>query len=119
MQSDSVRAALAENEAQGRKPLRRDPPPVPSALIPTDDGLRLRLAEELEYTRRMLELMGDELSNDAAVVTRHMTALQSVDIVGQILGHIANVTRSSDQQLAVDRIGMCELKTRLNRRGGL
>ena len=98
-----------------RRSIRRDAPPLPPALIPTDDPLQLRLAEELEYVRRMLDQMGDALSADPMVVGRHMTSLQTVDIVGQILGHVANVTRSSDPNGAVDRIGMCELKARLTR----
>jgi len=98
-----------------RRSIRRDPPPLPAALIPTDDPLQLRLAEELEYVRRMLDQMGDTLSADPLVISRHMTSLQTVDIVGQILGHVANVTRSSDPSGAVDRIGMCELKARLTR----
>ncbi|HXC73518.1 MAG TPA: hypothetical protein VN640_02435 [Sphingomicrobium sp.] len=102
-------------EPKGRRSIRRDPPPLPQALIPTGDPLLLRLAEELDYTRRMLDVMGDELASDGLIVTRHMTALQSVDIVGQILGHIASVIRSSDPPGAVDRIGMSDLKARLTR----
>ncbi|HEX6661400.1 MAG TPA: hypothetical protein VF067_05980 [Sphingomicrobium sp.] len=121
---DAIQAQFRE-EARERSPaaadppqrrsIRRDPPPRPPALIPTDDPLRLRLAEELEYVRRMLDQMGDILSADPLVVGRHMTALQTVDIAGQILGHVANVTRSSDPGGAVDLIGMCELKARLQR----
>ena len=95
---------------------RADAPPLDPAQVPTDDELRLRLAEELDYARRMLDAMGDELSADMGVVMRHGVALQSVDIVGQMLGHIANVTRSAAPELAVDRIGMCELKARLQRK---
>ena len=102
-------------EPKGRRSIRRDPPPLPQALIPTGDPLLLRLAEELDYTRRMLDVMGDELASDGLIVARHMTALQSVDIVGQILGHIASVIRSSDPPGAVDRIGMSDLKARLTR----
>ena len=98
-----------------RRSIRREPPPVPPALIPTDDPLRLRLAEELEYARRMLDAMGDALSADSTVVVRHSVSLQSIDIIGQLLGHIAAVTRSSDPDGAVERIGMCELKARLTR----
>jgi hypothetical protein len=93
-----------------------DAPPVPNALIPTDDQLRLRLAEEIEYARRLLDVMGEALTSDRAVVVRHGTALQSVDIVGQMMGHIANVIRSSDPDGAVELIGMAELKARLQRR---
>ena len=112
---DIIQAEFRKEEPQ-RRSIRRDPPPLPPALVPTEDRLRLRLAEELEYARRMLEVMGDELSSDGAVIMRHMVAMQSVDIVGQMLGHIANVVRSSDPDGAVDLIGMCELKARLTRR---
>jgi hypothetical protein len=109
-------ASSSPGESPARKSIRRDPPPTPAALIPTDDVVRLRLAEELEYARRMLNLMGDELSSDGAVIARHGMALQSVDIVGQMMGHIANVIRSSDPQGAIELIGMGELKARLKRR---
>jgi hypothetical protein len=102
-----------------RRSIRRDPPPKPQALVPTDDALKLRLAEELEYVRRMLDVMGDSLSADAGVLVRHGVALQTVDIAGQMLGHIASVVRSSDPGGAVERIGMCELKGRLKRIGGV
>lgn len=80
--------------------------PVPSPL----DRL---LAEELDHARRMLEQMGDELAMDHQVITEHALALQSVDIVGQMIGHIANVVRAEDRDAAVERIGMCELKAKL------
>lgn len=110
---DAIQAE--HRSAEVPRSIRRDPPPIPAALIPTDDELKLRLAEELEYARRMLDAMGDELSADMGVVMRHSVALQSIDIVGQLLGHIAAVTRSSDPIGAVQRIGMCELKARLTR----
>ena len=102
-------------DAGGRRSIRRDPPPLPAALVPSDDELKLRLAEELEYARRLLDTMGDELAADMGVIMRHSVALQSIDIVGQMIGHIANVVRSSDPPGAVERIGMCELKARLQR----
>jgi hypothetical protein len=71
------------------------------------------LAEELDHARRMLEQMGDELALDHQVITEHALALQAVDIVSQMIGHIANVVRADDRPAAVERIGMCELKARL------
>lgn len=113
-------AIQAEYRATDKRPcIRREPPPTPKALVPTDDALKLRLAEELDYARRMLDLMGEELSCDPMVVGRHMTSLQTVDIAGQILGHVANVVRSSDPAGAIDRIGMAELKGRLQRKQGV
>lgn len=107
---------VSETRSEARLSIRRDPPPTPPPPAPTDDQLLLRLAEELEYSRRMLDIMGDALSSDAAIVMRHSVALQSVDIIGQMLGHIANVVRSSDPAETVNRIGMCELKGRLTRK---
>ena len=106
-------------EPQSRPSIRREAPPLPAALVPTDDILNLRLAEELEYARRMIETMGDALSADPNLVMRHMVSLQSIDITAQILGHVATVIRSSDPDGAVERIGMCDMKARLLRKGGV
>lgn len=111
---DAIQAEFRAKEPE-RKPLRRDPPPLAPALVPTGDVLQLRLAEEIEYTRRLLDQMGDALSADALVVGRHVASLQAIDVVGQLLGHIASVVRSSDPKGAVDRIGMGDLKSRLQR----
>jgi len=102
-------------EPKARPSIRRDPPPLPKAAIPTEDALRLRLSEELDYARRMLNSMGDELASDVVMVGRHLDELQTVDIVGQMLGHIAAVIRSSDPPGAVEAIGMSALKARLMR----
>jgi hypothetical protein len=75
--------------------------------------LEQRLAAELDHARDMLVAMGDELALNDEVVAEHGVALQAVDIVGQMLGHIANVVRADDRAAAVGRIGMCELKARL------
>jgi hypothetical protein len=111
--SDVIRADFGA-EQKRRLSIRRDPPPL-KAAIPTEDPLRLRLAEELEYARRMLNSMGDELASDVVMVGRHLAELQTIDIVGQMLGHIAAVVRSSDPPGAVDAIGMGALKARLMR----
>ena len=74
-----------------------------------------RLAEELDHARRMLEAMGDELALDAAVVTEHGLALQAVDIVGQMIGHIASVVRAERPDAALERIAVCEGKAQLAR----
>jgi hypothetical protein len=120
IQGDSVRLAWAKEEpatAAERLPLRREAPGRTSApeIGRTSNVLQLRLGEELEYARRLLDITGDELSGDPIAVSRHGVALQSLDIVGQMLGHIANVVRSNDQPAAVDAIGMCDLKARLTR----
>jgi len=111
--SDVIRADFGA-EQKPRPSIRRDPPPAPKAVAPTEDQLRLRLAEELDYARRMLGSMGDELSSDALVVGRHLAELQTIDIVGQMLGHIANVVRAENRNEAIERIGMCDLKAKLS-----
>jgi hypothetical protein len=75
--------------------------------------LDLLLAAELDHARDMLVMMGDELAMSSEIVAEHGTALQAVDIVGQMLGHIANVVRAENQSAAIASIGMCELKTKL------
>jgi len=112
---DMIHADLG-GEQKPRPSIRREAPSPPTSPRPTEDQLRIRLAEELEYARRMLNSMGDELSSDVLVVSRHLAELQAIDIVGQMLGHIASVLRSSDPAAAVDTIGMGELKARLMRR---
>src|SRR5206468_4663450 len=112
--NDVIRADFRA-EQKPRPSIRREPPPLPQAQIPTEDPLRLRLSEELEYARRMLSSMGDELASDVMIVGRHLAELQTIDIVGQMLGHIAAVVRSSDPPGAVAAVGMSALKARLMR----
>lgn len=114
---DAIQAAFRTADAP--LSLFCEPPPQPPQIAPTDSVLNLRLADELDYARRMLDQMGDELAADMGVVMRHSVALQTVDIVGQMVGHIANVVRSSDPDASVKRIGMGDLKARLLRSGGL
>ena len=80
------------------------------ALTPLDQ----LLAAELDHARDLLVMMGDELAMNEELVAEHGMALQAIDIVGQMLGHIANVVRAEDPEAAIERIGMCELKTKLS-----
>jgi hypothetical protein len=72
------------------------------------------LAAELDHARDLLVMMGDELAMSPEIVAEHGMALQAVDIVGQMIGHIANVVRASDRQDAIERIGMGDLKAKLS-----
>lgn len=72
------------------------------------------LAAELDHARDMLVMMGDELAMSPEIVAEHGMALQAVDIVGQMIGHIANVVRAADRQDAIERIGMGDLKAKLS-----
>ena len=121
IQGDSVRQTWGVDEPanQEREPLRKDPPPRPPPPSPINDVLYLRIGEELDYVRRMLDVLGDQLCEDPILIRRHAVPLQSLDIVGQILRHIGNVIRSSDPHSTVDDIGMVDLKARLTRRQAL
>jgi hypothetical protein len=123
IQGDSVRQiwGMEETSEEDRRPLRRDAT-LRAVAPPTDDTadqLRQRLSEELEYARRMLDVAGDQVCADRLTVTRHGVALQALDKVGQMLGHIAAVIRSGDPQAAVEDIGMSDLKARLKPSGAL
>lgn len=85
------------------------PPPLCPKLIDK------RLSEEIEYVQRLLEMMGDQLSGDAAILQRHARAMQGFDLMSQILGHLAKVVAASDKSAAIDGVGMSELRARLKR----
>ena len=91
-------AIQAEFRAEVRRPsIRREPPPLPAALVPTDDELSLRLAGGSSTMRAGCSIRwAIACPPIQRVLMRHSVPLQSVDIVGQILGHIAAVIRSSD-----------------------
>ena len=72
------------------------------------------LAAELDHAPDLLVMMGDELAMSPDIVAEHGMALQAVDIVGQMIGHIANVVRAADRGEAIERIGMCDLKAKLS-----
>lgn len=123
VQGDSVRMTwgLDERVAEPPRPLRRDgAPTVPLAPVPpSEDLLRTRLGEELDYVRRLLDVTADQLSRDPILIRRHTLALQSFDRIAQILIHIANIVRSSDPGATVEGIGMGDLKARLTRKSAL
>lgn len=75
-----------------------------------------RISEELAQLRRLLESMGDELTNEPILVQRHPKTLQSFDLACQTLGHLAAIINAKDRSAAVDAIGMEELRARLLRK---
>ena len=108
-----VAAARAQDQAAVVRPLFREAlstPLEPSAIL-----LDRRLEEELAFCRRTLEGMGDALCDDPILLARHQVTLQSVDLIAQMLGHIASVVGAADRENAVSRIGMVELRNRLTR----
>lgn len=104
-----VRADLAEGACS-----LFTPPPVHAP--PSADVLDSRMCEELESIRREIDQIGDVLSSDPILLTKHAMALQALDRVDQVLGHLATVLCKEDKQAAIDQISMGDLKSRLLRR---
>lgn len=110
---DAIQAAAREQRST-RLPLLREVS-RPAPLVPTDDPTDSRLAQEIEYAQRLLEAVGDRFVSDPIILQRHETTMQSFDIIGQLLGHLAKVVGAKDKNEAIDRIGMQELRSRLKR----
>ena len=82
----------------------------------TDSEVKRRIAHELGFVVRRLELLGGALTGDPLVVGRHSRELQELDIAMQVLGHLATVLQSADPMQSAERIGMAELSRRLTRK---
>jgi hypothetical protein len=111
--ADFEPAGVEERRVAGRRAEDRDPSPAPAAHGADVDA---RLAEELAYVRRMLELLSDRLADEPVFVQRHADKLQQFDLAGQILGHLAAVLQAEDREAAIQAIGMEELRARLMRK---
>jgi hypothetical protein len=110
---DAIQAA-ARQARDNSLPLLREVERV-RPLEPTDDIIESRLSQEIEYAQRLLEAVGDCFVSDPDILERHETTMQSFDIIGQLLGHLAKVVGSKDKKEAINRIGMQELRSRLKR----
>jgi hypothetical protein len=91
------------------------PAPAPPPEDRWIDELDARMAEELAFVQRLVETLGDELVADPAIVHRHTSALQNIDVASQILGYLSRVIGASDRADAVRDIGMEDLRARLTR----
>lgn len=108
-------AAFAAARGAVRKPLFRPPPPKPARLPMSGDVRDIRLGEEVEYVRRMLDALGERLAADPIMLQRHGQTMQGFDLIGQMLGHIASVVQTSDRDAAIERV-MPEMRARLTRK---
>ena len=110
---DTIQAAIRAESGAARPPLFRPAPPRPA---PSADPLDHRIAEELEAIARRLDLLGGTLANDPVLVHRHAVQLQSIDLIKQMLGHLASVVATDEKEKAVALITLTELKARLQRK---
>ncbi len=83
---------------------------------PRADILEGRIAEELAYLRRVLDSVGDTLSDDAIILQRHGGALQQIDATCQILAELAAILGSKDRVAAAVAVNMHDLRARLLRK---
>lgn len=107
---DAIQAALRTG---GQPPIvtPRAPPQGPATTIADD-----RLADELAYVRRLLDGVGDELSDDPVILQRYGRLLQNLDLAGQIIDQLAIILRAVDRGSAADAVTMEELRARLLRK---
>lgn len=108
---DAIQAEARADPISGRAQRSAEPPPPPAY-----PNLDASLADELGYVQRLLEDLGDTLIADLFLVQRHGQSLQSLDLVNQILGHVAAILRSDDKGAVVEAIGMEDLRARLKRK---
>lgn len=108
---DQIQAAVRSGQS-----LPTEKPAAPGSTDMLLRDLDARIAEELAFTRRLLEAIGDELVDDPLIVQRHARVIQNFDLAGQILGHLATVLMAQDRGAAVRAIGMDDLRARLLRR---
>ncbi len=105
---DSIQAAVRAG---------RPVPTTEGAAAPVVDAdLDRRIAEELSYVKRLLEIVGDELTDAPIVVQRYSRSLQSFDLACQILGHLSTILTASNRGAAVQAVGMDDLRARLLRK---
>ena len=81
-----------------------------------ESDLEARVAEELAHLRRLLESMGNALTDEPAIVQRHPKTLQNFDIICQTLGHLENILTAENRGAAANAIGMEDLRARLLRK---
>lgn len=111
---DDLQAAIrAVGKAAARPSIFKPAPPLPR---PSRDLLDHRIAEELACIGRRLEQLGGVLSGDPILLHRHAAQLQSIDLINQMLGHLARVIATEERDKAVALITLTELKARLQRR---
>lgn len=103
---------VAETRGEASVPVRMATTRSPEVI----DNLPSRIAEELAFVSRNLELLGNVLSDDATVVARHPSQLQELDLAIQALGHLTRLLDSNEPSEVLKAIGMNDLRRRLERK---
>jgi hypothetical protein len=111
-----VDALIAQVRAEAPAPRPSLFKPMPPAPRPSGSTIDLRIAEEVDYVRRHLEMLGESLAGDTTLLRRHGASLQAVDLMNQLLGHLARVIESEDKVAAAQQISHGDLRARLLRK---
>lgn len=106
-------ARVRAEMAQGTRSLFK---PAPAHAAPSTNVLDERISEELQAIRRQIDQIGDVLSSDPILLTRHAMQLQALDRLDQVLGHLSNVLACENKEAAIEQVSMGDLKSRLLRR---
>lgn len=77
--------------------------------------IELRLSEEVAYSARLLENVGEAFSKDAVLCNRYPTQLQNMSIAIQMLTEISAVMRASDKLNEVESKVTGPMKARILR----
>ena len=85
----------------------------PLPIAKTEDVLSQRVAEELAYTQRLLEIVEAELARRGV----GGPAVARVEEAEQLLGDLSQVMEARDRCEGVGRVATPDLKRRLLRRG--
>ena len=107
---DAVQAALRRGDV-----LPSDADPAPRVRIDAET-LDRRIADELAYVRRLLDVVGDELTEDPIILQRHNRALQNFDVACQILTELGAILIATDPAVAIEAVTMQDLRSRLLRK---
>jgi hypothetical protein len=110
---DEMMAAVRAGTAAPRPSIFKPAPAKPAA---SSNPLDLRISEELEMLRRRLDQLGGVLASEPILLHKHGTTLQSLDLMNQILGHLAKIVGSEDKTGAVEQVTLTDLAGRLKRR---
>jgi hypothetical protein len=106
---DAIQSALRSGDLL---PIEPAAPTLPVGAPELDQ----RIAEEIDHAWRLLEAVGDELSDDPVLLQRHGDALQRFDIACQIISHLGAVIGAPDRMAAIENVAMLELRSRLLRK---
>jgi hypothetical protein len=117
---DAIQAQI-RSEIAARGDLASPPRPSifkapPQRPAPSSSQLDLRLGEELDHVVRKLEHLGGALAANPILLSRHAAELQSIDLIKQVIGHIARVVKAEDEDWAVELITLQDLRARLRRK---